>query len=518
MLPAEQLVRAVHATSRERPADGDVVLVRERLAWAEAFTRVWDRLVADTRQGSGPGPALPRDRSVEARLVAELGFSLTPSQTRAVAAIAKDLEGTTPMRRLLLGDVGTGKTAVALAAAAQCVAAGGQVAVLVPTSILAEQYMDAAAPLARATGARIALFAAGVPAAQRRRATELAASGAIHVAVGTHALLSEPIVLPRLGLVIVDEQHRLGVAQRLALVKKASVRPHLLTLSATPIPRTLALALRGELATSTLDERPQGRPPVTTELVARSRFADVVESLRSVCTRGERAFLVTLRIDEEDEEDDEPRLDGRPDGAREGGAVARAAELERLLAPARVALVHGALSPEAKRRAMRAFRAGEVQVLVGTTVVEVGIDVPEATLMVVDGAENFGLAQLHQLRGRVGRGDRAGHCMLVHDEPLSELAKRRLLALRDTTDGAVLARADLELRGAGDLGGTRQSGAEPEFLYLDAGTPPDWLERIERDARAIFAADPELAHEEHRGLALAVRRFETAMAVREEAG
>jgi ATP-dependent DNA helicase RecG len=320
----------------------------------------------------------------------------------------------------------------------------------------------------------------------------------------------------RLGLVVVDEQHRLGVAQRLSLVAKGK-RPHLLTLSATPIPRTLALALRGELATSILDERPRGRPPVGTELVPRAKLDRVIDELRAVCARGERAFFVAPHIEDDDEDEDE-------DAGGAAGVEARAAELSKRLAPARVLLMHGGLNAETKRRVMREFRRGTGSdegtgaVLVGTTVVEVGVDVPEATLMVVDGAEHFGMAQLHQLRGRVGRGDRPGRCLLVHDTPLSPTAQQRLAALATHDDGATLARIDLELRGAGELGGTRQSGAEQGLVYLDPGAPPAWLDRVEDDARAIVAADPDLTLPEHRALALQMRRFAGSLAVREEAG
>jgi ATP-dependent DNA helicase RecG len=301
----------------------------------------------------------------------------------------------------------------------------------------------------------------------------------------------------------------MGVAQRLSLVRKGqATRPHLLSLSATPIPRTLALAMRGELATSVLDERPRGRVPVETTLLARSATAQALDLARAACERGERIFFVCPRIDDGEDEEEEEQL----------GAVARAAQLERDLAPARVVVVHGALPVDARVRAMRAFRRGEAQVLVGTTVVEVGVDVPEATLMVVDGAERFGLAQLHQLRGRVGRGERAGRCVLLHEEPLGDLAARRLATLARTSDGAEVARADLELRGAGDLGGTRQSGDALDFAWLDPTQPPPWIDRVEADARALLARDPTLAAPEHRALALAARRFAVQIAVREEAG
>jgi ATP-dependent DNA helicase RecG len=512
MPAAGTVLRAIHGTNGalSAPPDGAAKQAAfERLAWGEAFTRVWQRIALEAGAGGRDrATPLPLDRASLARLRAELGFTLTRGQEDAIVAIGKDLASPTPMRRLLLGDVGTGKTAVALAAAAQCVAAGAQVAILAPTSVLAEQYMDAVGPLARATRASVALVAAGVPARQRERREAAIARGDLAVAIGTHALLREGLTFAKLGLVIVDEQHRLGVAQRLALVQKGA-RPHLLTLSATPIPRTLALVLRGELRTSELGERPRGRPPVATEVRGRSSLAAAFEEVRAACARGERAFVISPRIasSEADDETDEA-----------SSAVHLAEDLASRLAPIRVALVHGALSAEEKRRAMRAFRTGEAQVLVGTTVVEVGIDVPEATLIVIDGAERFGLAQLHQLRGRVGRGDVPGRCILVHAEPLDPRAGARLDALVRLDRGIDVARADLALRGAGDLGGTRQSGVEEDLLYLDPASPPAWLARIEADAREIFARDPGLKAAAHRALGTAVRRLGTAIAMRDEAG
>jgi ATP-dependent DNA helicase RecG len=484
----------------------------ERLAWTEAFTRAWERVVAEQRQGTAGAPRVPRRADLARALEQELGFTFTQGQRDAIDAIGKDLEEPRPMRRLLLGDVGTGKTAVALAAAAQCVAAGLQVAILAPTSVLAEQYVDAVKPLERAMGARVAFVAAGIPAAARRKAEEAIRSGEAHVAIGTHALLGEGVAIPKLGLVIVDEQQRLGVAQRLSLVRKG-VRPHLLTLRATPIPRTLALALRGELATSTLRERPAGRPPVTTELAGASNVESIIARVEEACARGERVFWIVPRIeaDPDDEEDEDDPL---------ATAVERRELLDRALGAngRKVVLLHGGMSAVDKRTTMHAFRSGAADVLVGTTVVEVGVDVPDATLIVVEDAQRFGLAQLHQLRGRVGRGARPGHCVLLHAEPLEGLAKARLTALTELSTGEEVARADLELRGAGDLGGTRQHGAEDELLYLTQGVTYPWLERIEADARAIAKSDPSLAAEEHRVLGSLVARFGHAIAVREEAG
>ncbi len=502
------VLRAVHGAGPDLPSASAQRAFIERLAWSEAFTRVWERLASESRQGSDAAAALPRRDDLTASLERELGFAFTDDQRAAIREIAEDLAGKRPMRRLLLGDVGTGKTAVALAAIAQGVAAGHQAAILAPTTVLAEQYLDAVAPLLRATGARVAFVAAGLTAAARREAEEALAGGDADVAIGTHALLGRGVSIPKLALVVVDEQQRLGVAQRLSLVHKGE-RPHLLTLSATPIPRTLALALRGELATSILRERPRGRPPVRTELVGRSHFADVMARVRDACRLGERVFWVVPRIEEDDDDEEEGELT----------TVARRAESVReQLAAGMVTVLHGELSSAEKRAAMARFRSGDALVLVGTTVIEVGVDVPEATLMVVENAEFFGLGQLHQLRGRVGRGAAPGSCVLLHDEPLEGVARRRLVALTEMASGEDVARADLELRGAGDLGGTRQHGAEEDLVWLEPGAVYPWLTALESDARSILERDPALELPEHRVLRAFVERHARALSVREEAG
>lgn len=490
------------------PSDRARLAFLERLAWAEAFTRTWERLAAGAREGRTAAPVLPRAPDVVTRLARELGFTFTDGQREAIATIAADLEAETPMRRLLLGDVGTGKTAVALCAAAQAVAAGRQVAVLAPTSVLAEQYVEAVKPLERATGVRAAFIAAGMPAPARRAAEADLARGRARVAIGTHALLQEGLEIPELALVIVDEQQRLGVAQRLSLVKKG-VRPHLLSLSATPIPRTLALALRGELATTTLRQRPKDRPAPATVLAPNTDLEAVVAQVAAACARGERVFWVTPRV-EVDPDDDES------DGL--ATVTLRHETLQRSLPSHRVVMLHGGLRPAEKRDVMQRFRAGEADVLVGTTVVEVGVDVPEATLMVVENAEQFGMAQLHQLRGRVGRGERPGTCLLLHDVPLEGPARARLTAMTELASGEDVARADLALRGAGDLGGTRQHGVEDELLFLRPGDAHRWLPRVDEDARALHATDPRLERPEHRVLAAFVARMSHMLSVREEAG
>ncbi|MBX3231505.1 MAG: DEAD/DEAH box helicase [Labilithrix sp.] len=508
MPPAEEVLRRMHALGGDAPADADRRAFVERLAWAEAFTKAWERLDAEEGLAGKRAPALPPAAATVKKLERALGFAFTKDQREAIATVAADLASDRPMRRLLLGDVGTGKTAVALAAVAQAVKAGKQAAILAPTTVLAEQYMAAVRPLEAATGARAVLVSAG--ATERREGERALARREAAVAIGTHALLGAGVALPDLALVVVDEQQRLGVGQRLALVHKGArerTRPHLLTLSATPIPRTFALALRGELATTTLRERPAGRPPVATALAPRSAEAAVVRLVEETTLRGERVFWVVPRIEDTGEDEDTDEL---------ASLEARALALK--LAVKGVGVIHGRMKPAEKRAAMQAFRDGETPLLVGTTVIEVGVDVPEATLIVIEDAQQFGLAQLHQLRGRVGRGSIAGACVLLHEEPLEGLARARLERLAALSSGEEVAKADLELRGSGDLGGTRQHGEEEELVYLDPADPWPWLERVESDARAIRAADKKLAAPEHRVLGSIVAKLRRALAVREEAG
>ncbi|MCA9598493.1 MAG: DEAD/DEAH box helicase [Myxococcales bacterium] len=472
---------------------------REHLAWAEAFARTWLR--AQRRQElRATAPGLPPAPKAVRALESALGFTFTASQDQAIAEIAQDLAGPEPMRRLLLGDVGAGKTGVALAAAAQAHAARAQTLIFAPTTALADQYGIAADALTRAVGARTAVLTGATPAAERRAVLSALREHDIDVLIGTHALLGEGLEPARLGLVVVDEQQRLGVAQRLAVARGRD--PHLLTLSATPIPRTLALALRGELETSELRELPPGRRPVVTRRVVRSAwFRDVPTIIRETIERDENTFVVCPRIDADDEDDDGP------------SATERDKELRKAFGD-QVVLAHARLPVAERRAALARFRSGQARVLVGTSVVEVGIDVPQATLMVIDGAEHFGLGQLHQLRGRVGRSQRPSTCLLVHDEPLTELAEQRLETLERTERGADVARADLAQRGAGDLSGTRQSG-ESGLEFLDAFADAPWLERIAEDVRALTRDDPELS--QHPALKAFVARA-PELAAREEAG
>ena len=371
------------------------------------------------------------------------------------------------MQRLLQGDVGSGKTIVAALAALQAIESGKQVAFMAPTEILAEQHYRKLQAWLDGVGIDIAWLSGSLPAKQRRKAQEALASGSAPFAVGTHALFQEGVAMPHLGLAIVDEQHRFGVAQRLALRDKGLAEAHQLMMSATPIPRTLAMTFYADLDVSVLDEMPPGRTPVTTRLVNQKRRAEIVEWVGKGCREGRQVYWVCPLIEESE------KLELQT-------AVALHAELTRAFeaSPAiRVGLLHGRMKPDEKAATMEAFVAGEIHVLVATTVIEVGVDVPNASIMVIEHAERFGLAQLHQLRGRVGRGADESTCVLLFEEPLTDTAKQRLKVIYETTDGFEIARQDLLIRGPGEFLGARQSGV-PMLRFAD----------IERDVALIEQA------------------------------
>jgi ATP-dependent DNA helicase RecG len=414
-----------------------------------------------------------------------LPFKLTGAQKRAVAEIADDLKSPWPMLRLLQGDVGSGKTIVAALALVIAMENGFQGAFMAPTELLAEQHY---AGLSRLLGGRyrIALLTGGSGVGGARELTKrraALAAGEVQLAVGTHALLMERTAFRRLGLAVVDEQHRFGVEQRRVLQGKGD-RPDLLVMTATPIPRSLTLAAYGDLAVSILDELPPGRTEIATEVVPAGKRAEVYRRLRAALAAGERAYVVFPLI--------EGSTEGRADVAAE--AVSELGERVRTyLAEFPSAVLHGRVPAEERERVMRAFASGEVRVLLATTVIEVGIDVPEATWMVIESAERFGLAQLHQLRGRVGRGPRASRCIALAHRP-SEEGKRRLAVFAGTTDGFRIAEADLAIRGPGDVLGTRQAGL-PSFRVADLSRDLPWLERARDDARELLPllAAPALA-------------------------
>jgi ATP-dependent DNA helicase RecG len=382
------------------------------------------------------------------RFVAALPFRLTGAQQRVIAEVRADLERPTPMMRLVQGDVGSGKTVIAAVAAVQAVASGAQAAIMAPTELLGEQHHLNFRNWLEPLGLNICWLAGSQSAADRREALRRLASGEGHLAIGTHALFQEGVTFARLALAIIDEQHRFGVHQRLALTDKGAAegrRPHQLVMTATPIPRTLAMATYADLDTSVIDELPPGRGEVRTVAMPESRRADVVARIREACGAGRQAYWVCPLIEESDQ-------------LQAQAAEATASVLRETLPELSIGLIHGRLRPTDKERIMRAFKAGEIHLLVATTVIEVGVDVPRASLMIIENAERMGLAQLHQLRGRVGRGEDDATCLLLYRPPLSATATTRLAAMRDSNDGFEIARTDLELRGPGEVLGIRQTG------------------------------------------------------------
>ncbi|MEY4582735.1 MAG: ATP-dependent helicase RecG [Pseudomonadota bacterium] len=478
-----------------------------RLAFEEFFLlelALFRRRVED--QGIRAEAILGPDAPIE-RVRKAFKFELTGAQLRAAREIFGDLAQTTPMRRLLQGDVGSGKTAVAMLAAAQCVAAGAQVAFMAPTEILAEQHFRSLAPLADALGMRAALVLGGERASHRKKTRKALQEGSLDLAVGTHALLSEGVRFARLRLVIIDEQHRFGVGQRLRLVDKTEtmLAPHLLVMTATPIPRTLALALHGDLEASVIDEMPAGRIPPTTRAYTMADRERALAQLERALEADGQAYVVCPSI----EENVETGL----------SAVEKTfAELASRLEKYGVALLHGRLKSEDKQIAMERFIKGEARVLVSTTIVEVGVDVPRANLIMIENAERFGLAQLHQLRGRVGRSGQRSACLLVH-QATSDESRARIEALCATSDGFRIAEQDLQLRGPGELFGHRQSGL-PGFRFGDLRRDAPLLAQAREVAQRVIAIDPELTQPEHAGALAVLDRLNEGVRgiVREEAG
>ena len=418
-----------------------------RLAFEEMF--VLAAQISRRRESRRSGEAFAcRLGDLTATAGASLPFELTGAQMRVGEEITADLAQTVPMNRLLQGDVGCGKTAVAFLAAATAIGAGAQVALMAPTEILAEQHAASLGRLAESTGIRLSLLTGSLQAAQKRSLLALLGAGKIDLVVGTHALLSESVEFAKLGLVIVDEQHRFGVAQRVALRRKG-LAPHLLVMTATPIPRSLALSVYGDLDVSVIDELPPGRSPTETHVMRGDRGrVSTYQALRRRVERGEQAYVVCPLVEPADEDI------GRPWRS----AIEVHAELGAALDSVSVGLVHGRLATDDRTRAMNRFREGTDRVLVATTVIEVGVDVPSATVMVIEDANHFGLAQLHQLRGRVGRGTNAGHCALLCRGRLTDDASRRLAVMEETADGFQIAEEDLAIRGPGELLGARQAG------------------------------------------------------------
>jgi ATP-dependent DNA helicase RecG len=429
-------------------------------------------------------PRLAGDGSLTKALLASLPFRLTGAQQRAAAEIGRELAAPHPMQRLLQGDVGSGKTIVAALAMLQAAESGWQAALMAPTEILAEQhYLKLAAWLAP-LGVEVVWLSGSQKKKARAAMIERLEAGAAALAVGTHALIEAQVAFPRLGLAIVDEQHRFGVRQRVALRDKGAEgagpggSPHLLMMSATPIPRTLAMSYYADLDVSVLDELPPGRSSVVTKLAADSRREEVIGRVRDACLAGRQAYWVCPLIEESEALELQTALDTH-------------ATLSAALPELKVGLVHGRLKPAEKSATMAAFAAGEIHLLVATTVIEVGVDVPNASLMVIEHAERFGLAQLHQLRGRVGRGAAASACILLYAGPLSENGRARLKVIYENTDGFAIAREDLRLRGPGEFVGARQSGA-PLLRYADLELDADLIELARSAAETLLRDDPVL--------------------------
>ncbi len=478
-------VRALHHP--EPDADPWALENREHPAWRRIkfeellVQQISLRRAYNARRARG-AVALAASLRLAPALLDALPFGLTGAQRRAVAEIGADLACAHPMQRLLQGDVGSGKTIVAALAMLQAVEQGWQAALMAPTEILAEQHWKKLAAWFAPLGLEVAWIAGSRKKREREAELERLRRGELLLAVGTHALIEDPVTLPRLALAVVDEQHRFGVRQRLALREKGggeAQRPHMLMMSATPIPRTLAMTHYADLDVSVLDELPPGRTPIRTRLVSDVRREEVIGRVRDACAGGRQAYWVCPLIEESEALQLQTALDTYE-------------TLSAALPELSVGLLHGRLKADDKSSTMAAFAAGELHVLVATTVIEVGVDVPNASLMVIEHAERFGLAQLHQLRGRVGRGSAESVCILIYAQPLSETGRERLKVIYEHTDGFAIAREDLRIRGPGEFVGARQSGL-PLLRYADLDADTDLIEPARAAAERLLADTPAVA-------------------------
>jgi ATP-dependent DNA helicase RecG len=499
-LKLPSLAEALGAMHRPKaPADIDLAgPAATRLAYDELLANQLALLLMRARMSVIPGRAHRAEGAVARRLEAALPFSLTGAQRQAIDDIRADLGAEKRMLRLLQGDVGSGKTVVALMAMAEVVEAGRQAAMMAPTEILARQHHERIAPLAASVGLRVALLTGRDKASARRASLAALAERRIDIAIGTHALFQDEVAFADLGLAVVDEQHRFGVRQRLALASKGAA-VDLLVMTATPIPRSLVLAYFGDMDVSALREKPQGRQPIDTRILPIERIGEVVRRLVQAVSGGARAYWICPLVDESETLD--------------VAAAEDRAEALRAIFGAAVGLAHGKMPGPERDAAMERFQRGTTTILVATTVVEVGVDVPEATIMIVEHAERFGLAQLHQLRGRVGRGAARSACLLLYKAPLGEAARARLEILRETEDGFRIAEEDLRLRGEGDVLGERQAGA-PGFRFARLDIHGGLLARARAEAEAALKRDERLAGEANRGLRLLLYLFERDEAAR----
>ncbi len=493
-----EALRAVHA-----PGDEDALLAmhpaRARLAFDELLSNQLAlglvRLKARVRRGR----SLVGNGILRGKVKAALPYALTGAQSRALEEIFADMASETRMLRLLQGDVGSGKTIVALMAMLAAVEAGSQAALMAPTEILAQQHFETLHPLCTAIGVRVEVLTGRVKGAARNAILEDIAAGAVNILIGTHALFQKEVDFHDLAFAVIDEQHRFGVHQRLELADKGD-GTDVLVMTATPIPRTLTLTAYGDMDVSRLDEKPPGRMPVDTRLINLERLDEIVSGIQRAVAKGGKAYWVCPLVEESEVID-------------LAAAEERYTHLKAVMG-AKVALIHGKMKPAEKDAAMESFTSqGGAQVLVATTVIEVGVDVPDATIMVIEHAERFGLAQLHQLRGRIGRGGKSGTCLLLYAAPLTQTAKARLEILRDTEDGFVIAEEDLRLRGGGEVLGTRQSGL-PEFKLANLMAHGDLLAAARDDAKLIIARDANLETPRGQALRTLLYLFEQDDAVR----
>ncbi len=486
-IPLSDALKYLH----QPPANANVQLLidgehpyQQRLAFEELLAHHLSLLLlrretqADGATGLQMNPALQRDFQTR------LGFDLTRAQQRVVGEIVADIAKPVPMLRLVQGDVGSGKTVVAALAALAAVSSGKQAAIMAPTEILAEQHRINFGKWLEPLGIKLGWLTGKLKVAERRTQLAAIANGEAQVVVGTHALFQEAVAFANLGLIVIDEQHRFGVHQRLSLSEKgtvsrenqqlASLRPHQLIMTATPIPRTLAMSAYADLDCSVIDELPPGRTPVTTVVISDQRREEVVERVRLACEQGRQAYWVCTLIEESE------ALEAQ-------AAEATATSLVESLPQLRIGLIHGRLKPMEKEQVMAAFKANELDLLVATTVIEVGVDVPNASLMIIENPERLGLAQLHQLRGRVGRGSAASHCVLLYGSPLSQNSRERLRVMRESSDGFYIAEQDLLLRGPGEVLGTRQTG-EMQFRIADLQRDSHLLPEV-KDAALLLMSD-----------------------------